>query len=173
MGLAILTCPFTEPRVNGHDAAPPSAHRQRTIMPSGVSRCLVATLIGMIGNRIMTHAPTTSSWSRDVGFGILAIITVSATSVSRPTRHIPLISPLGMPAWSNHRSIHPTLFLAQSGPRYIYSWRLPCGELCGCPRHPPSVDGRSFSSSLSSCRLRRRCRQRIFDRPRRLRSCAI
>ena len=29
----------------------------------------------------MTHASTTSSWSRDVGFGILAIITVSATSV--------------------------------------------------------------------------------------------
>ena len=29
----------------------------------------------------MTQASTTSSWSRDVGFGILAIITVSATSV--------------------------------------------------------------------------------------------
>ena len=29
----------------------------------------------------MTHASTTSSWSRDVGFGILAIITVYATSV--------------------------------------------------------------------------------------------
>ena len=29
----------------------------------------------------MTRASTTSSWSRDVGFGILAIITVSATSV--------------------------------------------------------------------------------------------
>jgi tryptophan-rich sensory protein len=41
----------------------------------------------------MTHASTTSSWSRDVGFGILAIIAVSATSVVGQLATYPNLAP--------------------------------------------------------------------------------
>ena len=41
----------------------------------------------------MTRASTTSSWSRDVGFGILAIIAVAATSVVGQVATYPNLTP--------------------------------------------------------------------------------
>src|SRR6476646_2445962 len=42
---------------------------------------------------MMTRASTTSSWSRDVGFGILAIIAVAATSVVGQFATYPNLAP--------------------------------------------------------------------------------